>query len=198
MGRPISYDAYVRDYYAEAAKHEMWAPMFDQETFEAVYEGMANALRAKGLRVQNITRSMIQKQAYEMSFKQAKALQTARKNLGMDRVTLRQIRMMGKADAVDWAQVKARYQEYKDAVEELQAAREELDLAEASGDPEAIAEALENLEDVEASIDPSIMSIIENNEAAAEGEFVELAEGEMIIDMLDASEYVAQVIFGSE
>lgn len=198
MGRPISYDAYVREYYAEAAKHTMWAPMFDQQTFEAVYEGMANTLRERGMRVQNITRSIIQKQAYEISFKQAKSFQTARKNLGMEKITLREIRQLGKADAVEWSQVKARYQEYKDAVEELQAARAELEDAEASGDPTAIEEALANLEEVEASIDPSILEIIEQTEAAAEGEFVELAEGEEIIDMLDASEYIAQVIFGSE
>lgn len=198
MGRPISYDAYVRQYYAEASKHEMWAPMFDEETFESVYEGMVNTLKERGMRVQNITRSIIQKQAYEISFKQAKSLQTARKNLGMEKITLREIRSLGKADALDWAEVKARYQEYKDAVEELQAAREELEIAEASGDPMEIMAAEEQYEDVLASIDPAILDIIEQTEDAAEGEFASIAEDEMILDILDASDYIAQVIFGSE
>lgn len=201
MGRPISYNAYVREYYAEAAKHEMYAPMFDEATFEAVYEGMANTLRERGMRVQNITRQIIQKQAYEISFKQAKAFRNARNALGMEKVSLKTIRSMGKAEAVDWGLVRAKYHEYKDAVEELQAAEEKLAEAEASGDATAIAEAEAHLDEVEASIDPEIMSIIEQTRDAEEGEFVTLAEeGDLNdnIGLMDASQYIAQVIFGSE
>ena len=116
MGRPISYDAYVREYTKEAAKHDMYAPMFDETTFEAVYEGMANSMRDQGLRVQNVTRTIVQKQSYELSYKQARAFKKARENLGMEGATIKSIRQMSKSEAVDWATVKNMYRDYKELV----------------------------------------------------------------------------------
>ena len=114
MGRKISYEAYVREYKREEAKHEMYSPMFNKDTFEAVYEGMANSMREKGQRVQNITRNIIQRQSYQLSYKQAKAFKQAREALDMESKSIKEIRQMDKSDAIDWAAIKKAYHDYKE------------------------------------------------------------------------------------
>ena len=185
MGRLISYDAYVREYMREAAKHDMYSPMFDQEAFEASYRGLANSFREQGLRVQNITRSLIQRQAYELSYSQAKSYATARENLGMTKVSIKSIRLTGKEQALDWEAVKEKYNEYKDAVAQLNAAKTK-----------------EQYQEVVDSIDSNILDIIETNAGASIGEFIEMADDvedlKNDLGVMSAKQYISQVIFGSE
>ena len=123
MGRKISYESYVAQYEKEARKHAMYAPMFDRRTFIEVYESSKITLQNQGKRPLNITRDIVRDQSYEMSFKQGKALQTARENLGMSKMTIRDIRVAGKASALDWNAVKQAHKEVKKIQEAVKDAK---------------------------------------------------------------------------
>ena len=113
MGRKISYESYVAQYEKEARKHAMYAPMFDRRTFIEAYESSKITLVNEGKRPLNITRDIVRDQSYEMSFRQGKALQKARENLGMSKMTIRDIRLAGKEGALDWDAVKQAQREVK-------------------------------------------------------------------------------------
>lgn len=113
MGRKIDYDAYVREYQKEARKHTMYLPMFSKKRFEVSYEGYKQGLIEAGKKPQNITRDLVRSQAYEISFKQGKALQKARESLGMPKMSIRDIRVLGKDDALDWSAIKEAQKEVK-------------------------------------------------------------------------------------
>lgn len=114
----INYEKYVEAYKAEAKKHPMYAPMFDEVTYIAVYTGMRNEYKAAGKKPANICRTIVQKQAYEITYKQARAFKRARNKLGMENLSIREIRSLGKNDAVDWEKVK-RYVQARKAVKEM-------------------------------------------------------------------------------
>lgn len=117
MGRPISYDSYVAKYKAEAAKHEMYTSMYTKTQFLGAYKGMQNSLKERGMNVTNIASRLVQKQSYEISYNQARALAHAREALGMPKLKLSEIRALGKDAALDWKQVSAKYKEYKGMIE---------------------------------------------------------------------------------
>lgn len=120
----INYEKYVSAYKAEAAKHPMYAPMFDEVTYIAVYTGMRNEYKAAGKKPANICRTIIQKQAYEITYKQARAFKRARKKLGMENLSIKEIRLLGKKDALDWEKVKKYNQSKKAVIEMIKQAKE--------------------------------------------------------------------------
>lgn len=115
MESRMNYERYVEEYNKQAAKHKMYAPMFNKETFEAAYRGMSNSMKAEGKRPLNITRKIVQRQAYELSYKQALSFSRARKNMGMEPMSVTQIRLLGKEKALDWDQVRSIYHAVKKA-----------------------------------------------------------------------------------
>ena len=120
----INYEKYVSAYKAEAAKHPMYAPMFDEVTYIAVYTGMRNEYKAAGKKPANICRTIIQKQAYEITYKQARAFKRARKKLGMENLSIKEIRLLGKKDALDWEKVKLYNKSKKAVIEMIKQAKE--------------------------------------------------------------------------
>ena len=114
----INYEKYVEAYKAEAAKHPMYAPMFDEVTYIAVYTGMRNEYKAAGKKPANICRTIVQKQAYEITYKQARAFKRARKTLRLPELSIQEIRLLGKAKALDWDRVKA-YKKAQDGAKEI-------------------------------------------------------------------------------
>ena len=117
MGRPINYDSYVAKYRAEAAKHEMYSPMYTKAQFLGAYKGMQNSLKERGMNTTNIASRLVQKQSYEVSYNQARALAHAREALGMPKLKISQIRALGRDRALDWGQVKAKYREFKGMID---------------------------------------------------------------------------------
>ena len=114
----INYEKYVEAYKAEAAKHPMYAPMFDEVTYIAVYTGMRNEYKAAGKKPANICRTIVQKQAYEITYKQARAFKRARKTLRLPELSIREIRLLGKEKALDWDRVKA-YKKAQDGAKKI-------------------------------------------------------------------------------
>lgn len=117
MGRPINYNSYVAKYRAEASKHEMYSPMYSKTQFEGMYKAMQNSLKERGMNTTNIAYRIVQKQSYEVSYNQARALAHAREALGMPKLKLSEIRALGRDRALDWGQVKAKYKEYKGMID---------------------------------------------------------------------------------
>ena len=114
----INYEKYVEAYKAEAAKHPMYAPMFDEVTYIAVYTGMRNEYKAAGKKPANICRTIVQKQAYEITYKQARAFKRARKTLRLPELSIQEIRLLGKAKALDWDRVRA-YKKAQDGAKKI-------------------------------------------------------------------------------
>ena len=117
MGRPINYNSYVSKYRTEAAKHEMYSPMLSERQYMATYKAMQNSLKEQGMNTTNIAYRLVQKQSYEVSYNEARALAHAREALGMPKLKISEIRALGKEDALDWKQVKVRYKEYKSMID---------------------------------------------------------------------------------
>lgn len=77
-GRKLSYQSYVLQYrhkerQLNANGFSMLQTMYTKEQFELQYKRLQNEKISKGLKGNNITRELIDKQAYSLSFKQAKA-----------------------------------------------------------------------------------------------------------------------------
>lgn len=117
MGRPISYNTYVAKYRAESAKHEMYSPMMSEGQYTRMYKAMQLSLKEKSMNTTNIASRIVQKQSYEVSYNQARALAHAREALGMPKLKLSEIRALGRDAALDWNQVKVKYKEFKSMID---------------------------------------------------------------------------------
>lgn len=112
-GRPISYEAYVAKYRAEEEKHEMYSPMYTEKQFLGAYKGLQNSLKERGMNTTNIPSRLVRKQAYELSYDQAREFARVREVLGMEKLKLSEVRALKRKDVLDWDLVKAKYNEYK-------------------------------------------------------------------------------------
>ena len=71
------YGTYKEKYLAKAQKHTMFSPMLSKYQFAVTYTATRNYMKEIGQRPNNIIRSMVSKQEYQLSYKQAQALAKA-------------------------------------------------------------------------------------------------------------------------
>ena len=96
------YASYKEQYAKEARKHEMYDPEYSMVSFQTMYVALKNDMIAEGQKPNNIIRSLVSRQSFEISGSQARAILKAyEKELGRDTIkaegiTKRKIREGGK------------------------------------------------------------------------------------------------------
>ena len=90
------YSTYKEKYLAKAEKHTMFSPMLSKYQFAVTYTATRNYMKEIGQRPNNIIRSMVSKQEYQLSYKQAQALVKAFEYSTGEKTTVRKIRSKGK------------------------------------------------------------------------------------------------------
>nr|DAQ67537.1 MAG TPA: hypothetical protein [Bacteriophage sp.] len=111
------YESYKEQYAKEARKHEMYDPEYSMVSFQTMYVALKNDMIAEGQKPNNIIRSLVSRQSFEISGSQARAILKAyEKELGRDTIkaegiTMRKIRQFGKKILPDtfWAVVSDEY-----------------------------------------------------------------------------------------
>lgn len=106
------YDTYKKKYLAKAEKHTMFSPMLSKYQFAVTYTATRNYMKEIGQKPNNIIRSMVSKQEYQLSYKQAQALVKAFEYSTGEKTTVKKIRSQGKKAIKRefWDQLSSLYQ----------------------------------------------------------------------------------------
>ena len=105
------YGTYKEKYLAKAQKHTMFSPMLSKYQFAVTYTATRNYMKEIGQKPNNIIRSMVSKQEYQLSYKQAQALVKAFEYSTGEKTTVRKIRSKGKKAIKEefWDQLSSLY-----------------------------------------------------------------------------------------